>query len=69
MKEQEDSRVRDDVETRMRQQEMRKQDLEVRRSQPAVIVQTVAQSQREVEDDWFVVFDVSPKQTGMSSII
>ncbi|KAI7806687.1 erythrocyte membrane protein band 4.1b elliptocytosis 1 [Triplophysa rosa] len=66
---QQDRRVRDDVETRMRQQEMRKLELEVRRSQPAVIVQTVAQSQREVEEDWFVVFDVSPKQTVVADVI
>lgn len=62
---QQDRRVREDAETRMRQEEMRKQELEVRRPQPAVIVQTVAQSQRDVEDDWFLVFDVSPKQTGV----
>lgn len=70
IKEQEDRRVtqqemrmREDMESRMRHQEM-----EARSSQPAVIVQTVAQSQRDVEDDWFIYFDVSPKQTGVSSI-
>ncbi|KAA0703303.1 Protein 4.1 [Triplophysa tibetana] len=68
IKEHED-RKDNDVETRMRQQEMTKRELEVRRSQPAVIVQTVAQSQREVEDDWFVVFDVSPKQTVVADVI
>ncbi|XP_073728232.1 protein 4.1b isoform X2 [Misgurnus anguillicaudatus] len=65
---QQEKRVRDDVEIRMRP-EMRKRELEVRRSQPAVIVQTVAQPQREVEDDWFLLFDVSPKQSVAADVI
>ncbi|XP_065101632.2 protein 4.1b isoform X2 [Paramisgurnus dabryanus] len=65
---QQEKRVRDDVEIRMRQ-EMRKRELEVRRSQPAVIVQSVAQPQREVEDDWFLLFDVSPKQSIAADVV
>ncbi|XP_016118668.1 protein 4.1-like, partial [Sinocyclocheilus grahami] len=70
MKEQEDSRVRqqqmrvrEEEEKRLRELEKRKQELELRRAQPAVTVKTEAQPQIEKDDDWFILFDVSPKET------
>ncbi len=48
----------------LREQEKQKQELELRRAQPAVTVKTEAQPQIEKDDDWFILFDVSPKETG-----
>ncbi len=71
MKEQEDRRVRqqqmrvrEEEEKKLREQEKQKQELELRRAQPAVTVKTEAQPQIEKDDDWFILFDVSPKETG-----
>uniref|UniRef100_A0A8C1XDQ9 Protein 4.1 n=1 Tax=Cyprinus carpio TaxID=7962 RepID=A0A8C1XDQ9_CYPCA len=71
IKEQEDRRVRqqqmrvreEEEEERLREQEKRKQELELRRAQAAVTAKTEAQPQIEKDDDWFILFDVSPKET------
>jgi len=35
------------------------------RPQTLILEQRAAQPQRDVEDDWFIIFDVSPKESGM----
>ncbi len=63
---QEQMRVREEEEEkRLREQEKQKQELELRRAQLAVTVKTEAQPQIEKDDDWFILFDVSLKETGM----
>ncbi|KAF4103169.1 hypothetical protein G5714_016052 [Onychostoma macrolepis] len=76
MKEQEDRsvrqqqmRVREEEEKRLREQDKRKQELELRRAQPAVTVKTEAQPQIEKDDDWFILFDVSPKETVVADVL
>uniref|UniRef100_A0A671MUI0 SAB domain-containing protein n=2 Tax=Sinocyclocheilus anshuiensis TaxID=1608454 RepID=A0A671MUI0_9TELE len=76
MKEQEDRRVRqqqmrvrEEEEKRLRELEKRKQELELRRAQPAVTVKTEAQPQIEKDDDWFILFDVSPKETVVADVL
>uniref|UniRef100_A0A8C1NH87 Protein 4.1 n=1 Tax=Cyprinus carpio TaxID=7962 RepID=A0A8C1NH87_CYPCA len=76
MKEQEDRRVRqqqmrvrEEEEERLREQEKRKQELELRRAQAAVTAKTEAQPQIEKDDDWFILFDVSPKETVVADVL
>ncbi|XP_073703127.1 protein 4.1b [Garra rufa] len=77
MKEQEDRRVRlqqqmrvrEEEERRLREQEKRKQELEARKPQPAITVKTEAQPQIEKDDDWFILFDVSPKETVVTDVL
>ncbi|XP_016365535.1 trichohyalin-like [Sinocyclocheilus rhinocerous] len=76
MKEQEDRRVRqqqmrvrEGEEKRLRELEKRKQELELRRAQLAVTVKTEAQPQIEKDDDWFILFDVSPKETVVADVL
>jgi len=35
------------------------------RPQTLILEQRAAQPQRDVEDDWFIIFDVSPKESGI----
>uniref|UniRef100_A0A673JHE8 Protein 4.1 n=1 Tax=Sinocyclocheilus rhinocerous TaxID=307959 RepID=A0A673JHE8_9TELE len=76
MKEQEDRRmrlqqmrVREEEEKRLREQEKRKQELEARRAQPAITVKTETQPQIEKDDDWFILFDVSPKEIIVADVL
>ncbi|XP_016139000.1 protein 4.1b [Sinocyclocheilus grahami] len=80
MKEQEDRRMRlqqmrvreeeeEKEEKRLREQEKRKQELEARRAQPAIIVKTETQPQIEKDDDWFILFDVSPKEIIVADVL
>uniref|UniRef100_A0A671M5Q4 Protein 4.1 n=1 Tax=Sinocyclocheilus anshuiensis TaxID=1608454 RepID=A0A671M5Q4_9TELE len=76
MKEQEDRRmrlqqmrVREEEEKRLREQEKRKQELEARRVQPAITVKTEIQPQIEKDDDWFILFDVSPKEIIVADVL
>ncbi|XP_051576291.1 protein 4.1b isoform X2 [Myxocyprinus asiaticus] len=62
MKQQEERRVRE-------KEERQKKELEDRRAQPFVTEQSVEQPQREVEDNWFILFDVSPKETVVADVI
>ncbi|KTG46101.1 hypothetical protein cypCar_00013564 [Cyprinus carpio] len=77
MKEQEDRRMRqqqmrvrekEEEEERVREQEKRKQELEARRVQPAITVKTEAQPQIEKDDDWFILFDVSPNESDVLKV-
>lgn len=61
---QQEMRVKEEEKRRLREQEKRKQELEARRAQPSITLATEVQPQIEVEDDWFILFDVSPKETG-----
>uniref|UniRef100_A0A8C2JEC5 Protein 4.1 n=1 Tax=Cyprinus carpio TaxID=7962 RepID=A0A8C2JEC5_CYPCA len=78
MKEQEDRRMRqqqmrvrekEEEEERVREQEKRKQELEARRVQPAITVKTEAQPQIEKDDDWFILFDVSPNESVVADVL
>uniref|UniRef100_A0A8C1YJW9 Protein 4.1 n=1 Tax=Cyprinus carpio TaxID=7962 RepID=A0A8C1YJW9_CYPCA len=77
MKEQEDRRMRQqqmrvrekEEEERVREQEKRKQELEARRVQPAITVKTEAQPQIEKDDDWFILFDVSPNESVVADVL
>nr|XP_055066071.1 protein 4.1b isoform X2 [Misgurnus anguillicaudatus] len=46
---------------REKQDQQEEVTLEVRKQQPVILEQRVAQPQRDFEDDWFVIFDVPPK--------
>ncbi|KAK7147348.1 hypothetical protein R3I94_010004 [Phoxinus phoxinus] len=69
IKEQEDRereqemRAREEEKKRLREQEKRKQELEARRAQPSITLATEVRPQIEAEDDWFILFDVSPDET------
>ncbi|XP_039535978.1 protein 4.1b isoform X11 [Pimephales promelas] len=60
---QQEMRVREEEKRRLREQEKRKQELEARRAQPSITLATEVQPQIESEDDWFILFDVSPQET------
>ncbi|XP_056123637.1 protein 4.1b [Rhinichthys klamathensis goyatoka] len=60
---QQEMRVREEEKRRLREQEKRKQELEARRAQPSITLATEVQPQIEAEDDWFILFDVSPEET------
>ncbi|XP_052000339.1 protein 4.1b [Xyrauchen texanus] len=65
-----EQRIKEQEERRVREKEERqKQELEDRRAQPFVTVQSVEQPQREVKDNWFILFDVSPKETVVADVI
>ncbi|XP_042596991.1 protein 4.1b [Cyprinus carpio] len=66
---QQQMRVREEEEERLREQEKRKQELELRRAQAAVTAKTEAQPQIEKDDDWFILFDVSPKETVVADVL
>lgn len=61
---QQEMRVREEEKRRLREQEKRKQELESRRAQTSITLATEVQPQIEAEDDWFILFDVSPEETG-----
>ncbi|ROL47777.1 Protein 4.1 [Anabarilius grahami] len=66
---QQEMRVKEEEKRRLREQEKRKQELEARRAQPSIItLATEVQPQIEVEDDWFILFDVSPKETDVLKV-
>ncbi|NP_778259.1 protein 4.1b isoform X1 [Danio rerio] len=75
IKEQEDRRVRqqqmrgreEEEERRLRKPEKPKQELEARRAQPSITVAT--HSQPQIEDDWFILFDVLPKETVVADVL
>ncbi|XP_077069315.1 protein 4.1b isoform X4 [Siphateles boraxobius] len=51
-------------EVQIKQQQVTLKD---RRPQTVILEQRAAQPQRDVEDDWFIIFDVSPKESEPSS--
>ncbi|XP_048008166.1 protein 4.1b isoform X1 [Megalobrama amblycephala] len=66
---QQEMRVKEEEKRRLREQEKRKQELEARRAQPSITLATEVQPQIEVEDDWFILFDVSPKETVFADVL
>ncbi|RXN30419.1 erythrocyte membrane band [Labeo rohita] len=66
---QQEIRVREEEERRLREQEKRKQELEARKAQPVITVKTEAQPQIEKDDDWYILFDVSPKETVVTDVL
>ncbi|XP_051720214.1 protein 4.1b isoform X3 [Ctenopharyngodon idella] len=66
---QQEMRVKEEEKTRLREQEKRKLELEVRRAQPSITLATEVQPQIEAEDDWYILFDVSPKETVFADVL
>ncbi len=59
------------VERRRQEEEQIKQQEQMtvvyRRPEPVILEQKAAEPQRDVEDDWFIIFDVSPKESGANT--
>ncbi|KAL0172007.1 hypothetical protein M9458_032318, partial [Cirrhinus mrigala] len=55
------------VERRRKEEEQIQQQEQVtavyRRPEPFILEQRAAEPQRDVDDDWFIIFDVSPKES------
>ncbi|XP_067264543.1 protein 4.1b isoform X2 [Chanodichthys erythropterus] len=66
---QQEMRVKEEEKRRLREQEKRKQELEARRAQPSITLATEVQPQIEVEEDWFILFDVSPKEPVFADVL
>ncbi|XP_067304720.1 protein 4.1b [Pseudorasbora parva] len=66
---QQEMRVREEEKRRLGEQEKRKQELEARRAQPSITLATEVQPQIETEDDWFILFDVSLKETAVADVV
>ncbi|XP_056331625.1 protein 4.1b isoform X2 [Danio aesculapii] len=65
---QQQMRAREEVEERrLREPEKPKQELEARRAQPSITVPKHTQPQ--IEDDWFILFDVLPKETVAADVL
>ncbi len=58
------------IQSRVRTEEEQKKKqvtVEDRRPQPVILEPRTAQPQRDIEDDGFIMFDVSPKEAGTNT--
>ncbi len=60
------------IQGRVRTEQIKQQEqvtVDYGRPQTFILEQKATQPQREVEDDWFIISDVSPKGSGTNTIV